>query len=97
MISSEDVRKLAALARIKLEPGEEESLAKDMENILGYVKQIQEVKLETNLGDISAEKERVRNVLRSDDNVYEPEMFTEAILAEAPKRKGQYVKVKKIL
>ncbi len=43
MISTNDVKKLAALARIKLTAEEEEKLAKDMESILGYVKQIKEV------------------------------------------------------
>jgi aspartyl-tRNA(Asn)/glutamyl-tRNA(Gln) amidotransferase subunit C len=92
MISAEDIKKLANLARIKLVPGDEVKLAKDMDNILGYVNQIQQVS-----GTRSTEKEKVRNVLRDDSNPHESGINTEALLAEAPKREGQYVKVKKIL
>lgn len=92
MISADDVRKLGALARIKLTAEEEQKLARDMQNILGYVEQIKKV---------SADMERAdhpnRNVLRADEKPHEPGIHTEAVLAEAPKREGQYVKVKKIL
>jgi aspartyl-tRNA(Asn)/glutamyl-tRNA(Gln) amidotransferase subunit C len=93
MISREDVRKLAALARIKLSPEEEETFAKDMEHILGYVTQIQKV---SGTVDVKG-KEKVKNVLRKDDKPHESGIHTEAILAEAPRREGNYVKVKKIL
>ena len=112
-ISRDDVKKLAALARIKISADEEENLAKDIENILAYVTQIQEFSataLEKSSGSGASEpvkstkpvggrqeKARVRNVLRPDENPHEPGAFTEEILAEAPKRQGQYVKVKKIL
>ena len=96
MISNDDVKKLAALARIKLTSDEETSLAKDMENILGYVKQIQEV---------SAGKEHVtkashpaaKNVLREDGEPHPTGAHTEELLAAAPAHQGQFVKVKKIL
>jgi aspartyl-tRNA(Asn)/glutamyl-tRNA(Gln) amidotransferase subunit C len=106
-ISRDDVKKLAALARIKISPDEEENLAKDMENILAYVTQIQEFSATASeksaasgtakSADGRREKARVRNVLRPDENPHEPSAFTEEILAEAPKRQGEYVKVKKIL
>ena len=40
MISSDDVKHLAALARIKLAPGEGESLRGDLDRILGYVAEL---------------------------------------------------------
>ena len=115
-ISRDDVKKLAALARIRVSPDEEENLAKDMENILAYVTQIQEFSATASekspasgtaksadasgtakSADGRREKARVRNVLRPDENPHQSGVFTEEILAEAPKRRGQYVKVKKIL
>ncbi len=93
MISKDDVKKLAALARIKLTSEEEEKFAKDMENILGFVNQIQKV---TSTVDARG-SEKLTNVLRDDDHPHEPGIHTEAILAEAPKRKGDYIQVKKIL
>jgi aspartyl-tRNA(Asn)/glutamyl-tRNA(Gln) amidotransferase subunit C len=93
MISREDVRKLAALARIKLSPEEEETFAKDMEHILGYITQIQKVS-----GTVEMHgKEKTKNVLREDTNPHESGIHTEALLAEAPQREGNYIKVKKIL
>jgi aspartyl-tRNA(Asn)/glutamyl-tRNA(Gln) amidotransferase subunit C len=97
MISKDDVRKLANLARIKLSPEEEEKFAKDMEDILGYVNQIQSVS--TTLPDPrnATVKEPVRNVLRDDTHVHESGIHTDVILNEAPAREGNYLKVKKIL
>jgi aspartyl-tRNA(Asn)/glutamyl-tRNA(Gln) amidotransferase subunit C len=94
MISNEDVKKLASLARIKVTEEEVASLAKDMENILDYVAQVQQV---SGAGDSKEKKERNRNVLRDDMNPHESGAFTEEILNEAPRREGNYLKVKKIL
>jgi aspartyl-tRNA(Asn)/glutamyl-tRNA(Gln) amidotransferase subunit C len=93
MISREDVQKLASLSRIKLTPQEEEKFAKDMESILGYVTQIKNAK-----GTVSREgSEKHVNALRDDANPHESGAHTKEILEEAPKRKGDYVQVKKIL
>jgi aspartyl-tRNA(Asn)/glutamyl-tRNA(Gln) amidotransferase subunit C len=96
MISPEDVQKLAALARIQLTHDEEVSLAKDMENILDFVAQIQSVSGSED-GVIGSTKEKVRNVLREDLHPHQSGIHTEAILHEAPQREGDYIKVKKIL
>ena len=43
MITKADIEKLAKLSRLKLTEAEKEKYAKDMENILAYVKQIDAV------------------------------------------------------
>jgi aspartyl-tRNA(Asn)/glutamyl-tRNA(Gln) amidotransferase subunit C len=92
-ITTEDIKKLATLARMKLSPEEEADLAGSMDDILGYVDQIKEVS-----GTFeSTEKEKTRNVMRPDEGAHESGIHTAAILAEAPAREGDYVKVKKIL
>lgn len=92
-ISREDVRKLAALARIKIEPEQEEKLAADMEHILEYVNATQKVS-----GTVESHgTEKNINALREDTSPHESGIHTEAILREAPKRKGDYIQVKKIL
>ena len=92
-ITRDDVKKLAALARIKIEPAEEEKLAADMEHILEYVNIIQKVS-----GAIETRgSEKMVNALREDAEPHESGLHTEAILNEAPKRKGDYIQVKKIL
>jgi aspartyl/glutamyl-tRNA(Asn/Gln) amidotransferase C subunit len=93
MISPEEVRKLASLARIQVPASDEAALAKDMDNILDFVKQIQNAVIDP----ADVQKERVRNVLRPDSDPHEAGIHTEAILAEVPQREGQFVKVKKIL
>ena len=45
MISLEEIRNLAALARLKLSGAEEESLQKDISSILDYVGQVSQVPL----------------------------------------------------
>ena len=93
MISKDDVQKLAKLARIKIETGEEERLASDMDNILAYVTQIKDVS-----GTLEIRgKEKVKNALREDSSPHEPGIFSEELIAEAPKKEGRYFKVKKIL
>jgi len=93
MISQDDVKKLAALARIKLTEKEEEKFAKEIDGIVGYVAHIQKF----TAGENTQGQEKVKNVLREDKNPHESGIHTETILAEAPQREGNYVKVKKIL
>lgn len=93
MISRDDVKKLANLARIKLTEKEEEKFAKEIDGIVGYIDQIQSF---TGIsgGQVAG---RVTNVLREDSMAHESGINTEAILENAPERDGDYIKVKKIL
>lgn len=86
-----DVENLANLARIELSEEEKKGLLSDMESILGYVKQINEVKIE----DIEPEYQ-VYNVWREDK--LEPREFSrELIISQFPDSKDGFLKVKKIL
>ncbi len=93
MISRDDIKKLANLARMKLSSEEEEKFTTEIDSILGYVAQIQKA---TGIKR-SAGSERIKNVLRDDTTPHESGINTEVLLAEAPQREGQYVKVKKIM
>ena len=97
MIEKKDIEHLANLARIEITDSEKESLAKDAENILGFVGQIQSV-------SSSEEKKEVgllRNVMREDSppagGPHETGVYTEQILKEAPDREGDFIKGKNIL
>ena len=85
---------MAQLARIELANDEKKALLQDMESILKFVEQIQEV-------DVSLDaKERVgtpHNVLREDTKPHESGWYTQKLLDEAPDTQDGYVKVKKIL
>ncbi len=86
-----DVENLAELAKIELEENEKEKLLRDMEGVLDYVKQVSEVKLED--GEMEYEN---KNVWREDE---EKEMVfdKDLILSQFPDKKGNFLKVKKIL
>ncbi|MCX6751933.1 MAG: Asp-tRNA(Asn)/Glu-tRNA(Gln) amidotransferase subunit GatC [Candidatus Nomurabacteria bacterium] len=86
-----DVESLADLARIELTEEEKRGLLSDMDSILGYVKQIEEVKVE----DTKPEY-KVYNVWRED--VAEPREFSkELITGQFPDSQDGFLKVKKIL
>lgn len=93
MISAKEIAKLAELARIEVNEEEAKSLAKDIEAILVYVKQVQDVSVQ----DVERKDGALVNVIREDENPHESGAYTDALLAVAPERDGQYVKVKKIL
>ncbi len=86
-----DVENLAELARLELSEGEKESFLKDMEGILGYVKQIESV----DVGSVEAES-AIHNVWRED--VSEPREFSKEIITKQfPDAQDGFLKVKKIL
>lgn len=88
-----DAQKLAALCRIDMSENEMEELRKEMGAILQYVGEISDVATK---GHISEARE-LRNVMREDGEPHTGGAHTEAILAEAPDKEGEYVKVKQIL
>ena len=93
-MKKEDIEKLATLSRIALRDGEAETLAHDISSILGYVSEISEI---TGDGALEKKEGALFNVMREDENPHEGGLYTEALLALAPERKGQYIQVKKIL
>lgn len=95
-ISDKDIEKLGNLARIKLSDEEKKGLKIDIESILGYVSEIQEVSSDLDR-DMSFDKGQLINVMREDEEPHESGLYTEKILNEVPQREGDYVKVKKIL
>ncbi len=93
MISKEDVKKLAELARIEVSEEEQVSLAKDMESILGYVSELSSVP------GISEEMvlEENRNRFREDDNADPAGLYTDKILKDAPRTENGYILVKQVI
>lgn len=93
-IKKEDIEHLATLARIELTDHEAEQFAGDITSILGYVSDIKDI-----TGDAAPEKKvgALFNVFREDVDPHEGGKYTDDLLALAPERQGQYVKVKKIL
>ncbi len=92
MFGTDDVKKLAALARIELGKAETEKLAKELSSIVSFVDQVQRAPTGT-----EEDKPSLRNVMRDDIDPYPRGAFSEKLLSAAPKREGRYFKVRKII
>lgn len=93
MASADDVKKLAALARISISEEALPKLAAEFESILAYVGQLDSL-------DVSGKKDTkppVRNVFRADGEPHETGVHTAVITAQFPDRDGDYLKVKQII
>ncbi len=94
-MDKEKVLSLAKLARIEIGDNEAESLSHEFETILDYVGEIKNIKVLPLVSD--SQGKTLRNIMRKDAEPHEPGIYTEKILAQAPAREGNYIKVKKIL
>jgi aspartyl-tRNA(Asn)/glutamyl-tRNA(Gln) amidotransferase subunit C len=92
MVTKEEVKNLANLARIEITESEADSLTSELDSILGYVGQIKDASTEEVLNNPI-----LRNVLREDVPTNKDSEYTEDLLNNAPKREGAFLRVKKIL
>ncbi len=93
MIDKQTVEKLASLARIEVGEAEKDAMVADLEAVLGYVSELSEVK---NLPE-AVQLDSNRNRFREDDGAFEPGIFTDKILAEAPRSADGYILVKQVI
>ncbi len=92
-ISSDEVKKVAQLARLELNESEINQHAEQLEKILEYIKQLEKI----NTQDIPCTTRAIEvvNVLRKDEKKnYEN---SEEILDLAPSRENKFFKVPKII
>ena len=92
-ISSDDVRKVAKLARLNLPDDKIATYTGQLESILGYVSQLEQVDT-TGVPETTRAVE-VTNVTRQDG--VDPTPVREEILNQAPQREGDFFRVPKIL
>lgn len=95
MITIEEIENLAALSRIALTDEEKERMQSEFDAILGYVASISKVSatFEKSTRSIVA----TVNVMREDVSPHESGIYTSALIGAAPRREGNYIRVKKIL
>lgn len=90
--TQQDLENLSKLARITITEEEKPKMLADIQSILGYVSEINEVT------DTPLRGEEVfYNVVREDVITRLPGSHTEEILREAPLTSGEYVQVKQVL
>ena len=92
-ISADDVRKVAKLARLNLPDDKIATYTGQLESILGYVSQLEQVDT-TGVPETTRAVE-VTNVTRQD--CVDPTPVREEILNQAPQREGDFFRVPKIL
>ena len=93
MATVEEVKKLAALARIKVAESELEQFTKEFDAILAYIGQIEQLKISSG----GEETPALRNVMREDGEPHAPRAFTEALAAQFPAREGDALVVKQVI
>ena len=92
-ISSEEVKKVAKLARLELNENEIVNHAEQLEKILGYIKQLE--KINTENVPCTTRAIEVVNVVRKDKN--KKYSKTDELLDLAPNREDNFFKVPKII
>ena len=92
-ISSSDVRKVAQLARLELPDDQIELYTAQIEEILSYVDQLQEI--DTKNVSPTTRAVEVVNAMRED--LVDVKCLREDILNQAPHREGDFFRVPKIL
>jgi aspartyl-tRNA(Asn)/glutamyl-tRNA(Gln) amidotransferase subunit C len=92
-LSIEEVAKVALLARLRLSPSELETFTGQLNSIVEFVAQLQE--LDTSKVEPLAHGVEVRNVFR--DDIRGPSLPREKALANAPKRNDESFLVPAVL
>ena len=92
-ISSSDVRKVAQLARLELPEDQIQTYTSQLEEILAYVDQLQEI--DTHNVSPTTRAVEVVNAMRED--LVDVKCLREDILNQAPHREGDFFRVPKIL
>lgn len=109
MITKDDVRKIATLAKIKISEEEEEKMQKDLSAILDYFKMLEEVDTlmieplarMTVWSDGQSHVVDIRNVVRedriTDKGQEEGEEIVAKIVKSAPDRDDGFIKVRAVM
>ncbi len=86
-----DIDNLAELSKLDLTDSEKESLLLDLDGILGYVKQVSDVKVD------EIEPEYLNKNVWREDKLSVSDFSHEEIISQFPDSQDGFVKVKKIL
>ena len=94
MATKEDVRKLAALARVMVEDAELEKFTSEFDSILAYVGQLEALEIPA---EATKGKPALRNVMRTDGEPTPARTYTENLAEQFPVREGDALVVKQII
>ena len=88
------VQKIAALARLQVETGEEERYVRELQAILSYVEQLQALDV-SKIEPTSSVIAGAPPALRPDEE--RPSDVRDDVLAQAPDREGDYFRVPRVV
>lgn len=94
MATTEEVKKLAALVRIRVEDAELEKFTAEFDAILSYIGQLEKLELPK---DGKMQKPTLRNVMRADREPHAPGEYTEKLAEQFSAREGDALVVKQII
>jgi len=99
MISKEEVKKIAKLARLGISEKEEEKFQKDLAAILGYFSVLNEADV-SGVEPFSQNAGGLANghieVVREDKAASENSDLADKLISQAPERTGRHIKVKAV-
>lgn len=93
MATTEEVQKLATLARIRVEDSELEKFTNEFDAILKYVGHLEKLKIDID----GSGKPALRNVMREDGEPHASGAYTEKLAEQFPQREGDALSVKQII
>ncbi len=93
-MTKEEILHLGTLSRIRLSDQEAEKLKTEIDSILEYVGQVNELVAD---GHLEKKVGPVHNVFREDEVTHQSGSYSEALIEAFPEKEGNYLKVKKIL
>ena len=94
MATVEEVKKLAALARLTISDDDLEKFTSEFDAILAYVGQLEKLDLPL---DPTDEKLPLRNVMRVEGDPHTGGKYTEKVAEQFPSREGNALSVKQII
>jgi len=95
MISKEEVKHIAKLARLELGSKEVEKFRKELSEILDYVKKLNEVNIEK--VKPTTHPLGIENIFREDKAAPQPVEMSNDLIEAAPEKKERYIRVKAVL
>lgn len=96
MISKDEVKNIAKLARLELTENEVEKMQKDLSGILDYFNVLKKANTKK-VGEIKKEFLNLEKVTRKDKVIEQSASLANNLVGQAPDKKDGYIKVKSIL
>ncbi len=94
MVTKDEIKHLSSLSRLGISDNEIQILAKDLDGILDYVKQLEKLSISK---ELSPNIPLLHNVFREDGEPTQSGTNTDIITSSFPNRSENYLSVKKIL